>query len=124
MGVGVGAADGAEADADAGGEVAQVVGGERALEVDGVVAVAAEERPVLDAEDEGGLVLADVTARRLALPAAPSSGRRWCLPVSLLAAWICTSEGGRFLAAGIESMVSLDSSVLPGVGETTTTKRW
>uniref|UniRef100_A0A8R7TKE4 Uncharacterized protein n=1 Tax=Triticum urartu TaxID=4572 RepID=A0A8R7TKE4_TRIUA len=63
VGVGVGAVDGAEADADAGGDVALVVGGERALDVDGVVAVTAEERPVVHAEDEGRLVLAHVAAR-------------------------------------------------------------
>ena len=54
---------GGEADADAGGQVALVVPGERAWDVDGLVAVAAEERPVLDAEDEGRLLLADVAAR-------------------------------------------------------------
>jgi hypothetical protein len=63
VGAGAGAADGAEADADAGGEVALVVPRERAGDVDGLVAVAAEERPVLDAEDEGRLLLADVAAR-------------------------------------------------------------
>lgn len=61
--LGAGAADGAEADADAGGEVALVVAGERAGDVDGLVAVAAEERPVLDAEDEGRPLLAHVAAR-------------------------------------------------------------
>jgi hypothetical protein len=48
---------GAEADADAGGEVPLVVAGERAGGVDGLVAVPAEERPVLHAEDEGRLLL-------------------------------------------------------------------
>ena len=66
LSTGAGAADGAEADADAGGEVALVVAGERAGDVDGLVAVAAEERPVLDAEDEGRLLLADVAAREAA----------------------------------------------------------
>ena len=48
---------------DAVGQVALVVPGERAWDVDGLVAVAAEERPILDAEDEGRLLLADVTER-------------------------------------------------------------
>jgi hypothetical protein len=48
---------GAEADADAGGEVPLVVAGERAGDVDGLVAVPAEERPVLHAKDEGRLLL-------------------------------------------------------------------
>jgi hypothetical protein len=61
--VGAGAADGAEPDADSGGEEALVVAGERPGDVDGLVAVAAEERPVLDAEDEGRPLLADVAAR-------------------------------------------------------------
>lgn len=61
--VGVGATDGAEPDADAGGEVALVVAGERPRDVDGLVAVPAEERPVLHAEDERRLLLADVAAR-------------------------------------------------------------
>jgi len=54
---------GGEADADAGGQVALVVPGERARDVDGLVAVPAEERPVLHAEDERRFLLADVAAR-------------------------------------------------------------
>jgi hypothetical protein len=46
-----------EADADAGGQVALVVPGERARDVDGLVAVPAEERPVLHAEDERRFLL-------------------------------------------------------------------
>jgi hypothetical protein len=62
--VGAGAADdGAEPDADSGGEEALVVAGERPGDVDGLVAVAAEERPVLHAEDEGRPLLADVATR-------------------------------------------------------------
>lgn len=66
VGIGAGGDGPAEADADAGGEVALVVPGERPGDVDGLVAVAAEERPVLDAEDEGRLLLAHVAARELA----------------------------------------------------------
>ena len=54
---------GGEADADAGGQVALVVPGERARDVDGLVAVPAEERPVLHAKDERRFLLADVAAR-------------------------------------------------------------
>jgi hypothetical protein len=55
---------GAEADADAGGEVPLVVAGERAGDVDGLVAVPAEERPVLHAEYEGRLLLHTQTVAR------------------------------------------------------------
>jgi len=48
---------------DAGGQVALVVPGERARDVDGLVAVPAEERPVLHAKDERRFLLADVAAR-------------------------------------------------------------
>ena len=40
-----------------------MVPGERARDVDGLVAVPAEERPVLHAEDERRFLLADVAAR-------------------------------------------------------------
>jgi hypothetical protein len=58
-----GAVDGAEPDADACGQEPLVVAGESAGDVDGLIAVVAEQRPVLHAEDEGRPLLTDVAAR-------------------------------------------------------------
>ena len=54
---------GGEPHADAGGQVALVVPGERARDVDGLVAVPAEECPVLHAEDERRFLLHAEAAR-------------------------------------------------------------
>ena len=86
-----------------------MVAGERAGDVDGLVAVAAEERPVLDAEDEGRLLLADVAAREAAgtggrVSAFGTCGRVLCRRAKT-ASWVDawrprpSGGGGRVLAA-------------------------
>ena len=86
-----------------------MVAGERAGDVDGLVAVAAEERLVLDAEDEGRLLLADVAAREAAgtggrVSAFGTCGRVLCRRAKT-ASWVDawrprpSGGGGRVLAA-------------------------